>query len=41
MERAESQYREALALAEPRGMLTLYREMGMTYWLEKTEAQVN
>jgi class 3 adenylate cyclase/tetratricopeptide (TPR) repeat protein len=68
-ERAEAHYREALALAEPRGMrplvahchlglgklyrrtdkreqakehfttaTTMYREMGMTYWLEKAEA---
>jgi len=65
----EAHYREALALAEPRGMrplvahchlglaklyprtdkreqgqehlataMTMYREMGMTYWLEKAEA---
>jgi class 3 adenylate cyclase/tetratricopeptide (TPR) repeat protein len=67
----EAHYREALALAEPRGMrplvahchlglgklyrrtgkreqaqeqlataTTMYREMGMTYWLEKAEAEV-
>jgi tetratricopeptide (TPR) repeat protein len=65
-------YRDAAAMAEPRGMrplvahchlglgklyrrtgeqeqarehlttaTTMYREMGMTYWLEKAEAQVN
>jgi tetratricopeptide (TPR) repeat protein len=70
-EGAEAKYREALALAEPRGMrprvahchlglgklyrrtgqgeqaqehlttaTTMYREMGMTYWLEKAEAQM-
>jgi tetratricopeptide (TPR) repeat protein len=69
-ETAEANYREALALAEPRGMrplvahchlglgklyrrtgqreqaqehltaaMTMYREMGMTYWLEKAEAE--
>jgi hypothetical protein len=69
---AEGYYREALALAEPRGMrplaahchlglgklyrrtgkrelaqehlttaTTMYREMGMTYWLEKAEAEMN
>jgi len=68
---AETHYRQALALAEPRGMhplvahchlglgklyhrtgkreqaqehlttaTTLYREMGMTYWLEKAEAEL-
>jgi class 3 adenylate cyclase/tetratricopeptide (TPR) repeat protein len=68
-ERGEAHYRQALALAEPRGMrplvahchlglgtlhrrtgqrepaqehltiaTTMYREMGMTYWLEKAEA---
>jgi tetratricopeptide (TPR) repeat protein len=68
---AMAHYREALALAEPRGMrplvahchlglgklyrrtdrreqarehlataTTMYREMGMTYWLEKAEAEV-
>jgi tetratricopeptide (TPR) repeat protein len=67
----EAHYREALALAEPRGMrpliahchlglgklycrtdkreqaqehlataTTMYREMGMTYWLEKAEAEM-
>src|SRR5215467_7645361 len=67
----EAHYRQALALAEPRGMrpliahchlglgklyrrtgqreqaqehlttaTTMYREMGMTYWLEKAEAQM-
>jgi len=70
-ETAEAKYREALALAEPRGMrplvahchlglgrlyrrtgqrekarehlttaTTMYREMGMTYWLEKAEAEM-
>jgi tetratricopeptide (TPR) repeat protein len=70
-ERAEAHYRQALALAEPRGMrplvahchlglgklykrtgqreraqehlataTTMYREMGMTYWLEKAEAEM-
>ena len=69
-ESAETHYREALALAEPRGMrplvahchlgfgnlrrtgkqaqaqehlataTTMYREMGMTYWLEKAEADM-
>ena len=69
-EDAEGYYREALALAEPRGMrpliahchlglgklhhrtdkreqapehlvtaMKMYREMGMTYWLEKAEAE--
>ena len=69
-ESAEAKYREALALAEPRGMrpliahchlglgklyrrtgkreqaqedlttaTTMYREMGMTYWLERAERQ--
>src|SRR4029453_3595940 len=69
-ERGEAHYRQALALAEPRGMrplvahchlalgtlhrrtgqrepaqehltiaTTMYREMGMTYWLEKAEAE--
>ena len=68
---AESHYRQALALAEPRGMrplvahchsglavlyrrqgklqqadehfstaTTMYREMGMTYWLEKAETEL-
>src|SRR5262249_34519633 len=68
-ERGEAHYRQALALAEPRGMrplvahchlalgklyrrtgkreqaqehlttaTTMYREMGMTYWLEQAEA---
>jgi hypothetical protein len=68
---AEDSYREALVLAEPRGMrplvahchlglgklyrrtgkrelahehlttaTTMYREMGMTYWLEKAEAEI-
>jgi tetratricopeptide (TPR) repeat protein len=68
---AEAHYRQALALAEPRGMrplvahchlglgklyrctgkreqaqehltiaTTMYREMGMTYWLEKAEAEL-
>jgi hypothetical protein len=67
----EARYREALALAEPRGMrpliahchlglgklyrrtdkreqarehlataTTMYRDMGMTYWLEKAESEV-
>ena len=66
-----AQYRQALALAEPRGMrplvahchlglgklyhrtekreqaqehlttaTTMYREMGMTYWLEQAEAEM-
>jgi tetratricopeptide (TPR) repeat protein len=70
-ESAESSYRAALALAEPRGMrplvahchaglaklyrrtdkhqqadehlaaaTTMYRDMGMTYWLEKAEAEM-
>jgi tetratricopeptide (TPR) repeat protein len=70
-ERGEIHYRQALILAEPRGMrplvahchlglgklyrrtdkreqaqehlataTTMYREMGMTYWLEKAEAEV-
>ncbi|MGH7389465.1 MAG: ATP-binding protein [Candidatus Rokuibacteriota bacterium] len=70
-ERGEAHYREALALAEPRGMRPLvahchlglgklyrhtgnheqarehlitatpmYREMGMTYWLERAEAEL-
>jgi len=70
-EYGESHYRQALALAEPRGMrplvahchlglgklcrrtgkrdkgqehlttaTTMYREMGMTYWLEKAEAEM-
>jgi tetratricopeptide (TPR) repeat protein len=70
-ESGEAHYREALALAEPRGMrplvahchlglgqlyrrtdkreqaqehlttaTTIYREMGMTYWLEQAEAEV-
>jgi tetratricopeptide (TPR) repeat protein len=70
-DRGEAHYREALALAEPRGMRpliahchlglgklyrrtgkreqaqehlttarTMYQEMGMTYWLEKAEAEV-
>ena len=70
-ESAEANYREALGLAEPRGMrplvahchlglgklyrrtgkreqarerlttaTTMYREMGMTYWLEQTEAEL-
>jgi tetratricopeptide (TPR) repeat protein len=69
-ERSEAHYRQALALAEPRGMrplvarchlglgklyrrsgkreqahehlttaTTMYREMGMTYWREKAEAE--
>jgi tetratricopeptide (TPR) repeat protein len=69
-EASEAHYRQALALAEPRGMrslvahchlglgklyrradkreqaqkhlttaTTMYREMGMTYWLEKAEAK--
>jgi tetratricopeptide (TPR) repeat protein len=69
---AESRYRQALALAEPRGMrpliahchlglgtlyrrtgkreqahehlttaTTMYREMGMTYWLEKAKAEID
>jgi class 3 adenylate cyclase/tetratricopeptide (TPR) repeat protein len=69
-ERGEAHYRQALALAEPRGMrpliahchlglgklsrrtgkreqaqehlttaTTMYREMGMTYWLEQTEKE--
>ena len=68
---AEAHYRQALALAEPRGMRSLvahchlglgklyrrtgkceqaqehlttaaamYRDMGMTYWLEKAEAEM-
>ena len=68
----EAHYRQALALAEPRGMrplvahchlglgklyrrtgkreqaqehlttaTTMYREMGMTYWLEQAEAEMN
>ena len=68
---AEDHYREALALAEPRGMrpqvahchfglgklhrrkgnrqlaeghlttaMTMYREMGMTYWPERAEAEM-
>jgi class 3 adenylate cyclase/tetratricopeptide (TPR) repeat protein len=70
-ESGEAHYRQALALAEPRGMrplvahchlglgklyrrtgrreqarehlttaTTMYREMGMTYWLEKAEAEL-
>jgi tetratricopeptide (TPR) repeat protein len=70
-ERGEVHYRQALTLAEPRGMrpliahchlglgklyrrtgkrelaqehlttaTTMYREMGMTYWLEKAEAEL-
>src|SRR5262249_61718870 len=70
-EDAEGYYRDALVLAEPRGMrplvahchlglgklyrrtgqreqaqehlttaTTMYREMGMTYWLEKAEAEL-
>jgi tetratricopeptide (TPR) repeat protein len=70
-ENAEDHYREALALAEPRGMrplvahchfglgklrrrrgdrekarrhlttaMAMYRQMGMTYWLEPTEAEL-
>src|SRR5262249_46366668 len=70
-ESAEAHYRQALALAEPRGMrplvahchlglgklsrrtaqhrraeehlttaTTMYREMGMTYWLERAEAEI-
>ena len=70
-ERGETNYREALALAEPRGMrplvahchlglsklyrrtgkreqaqehlataTTMYRQMGMTYWLEQAEAEM-
>jgi hypothetical protein len=70
-ENAEGYYREALALAESRGMrphvahchfglgklyrprgdreqaqehlitaMTMYREMGMTYWLEQSEAEL-
>ena len=70
-ENAEGYYREALALAEPRGMrpqvahchfglgklhrrrgdreqahehlttaMAMYREMGMTYWLEQVEAEM-
>jgi hypothetical protein len=70
-ESAESSYRDALALAEPRAMrplvahchaglaklyrrtdkhqqadehlaaaTTMYRDMGMTYWLEKAEAEM-
>jgi hypothetical protein len=70
-ESGEVYYRQALALAEPRGMrpliahchlglaklsqrtgkreqarehlttaTTMYREMGMTYWLEKAEAEM-
>jgi hypothetical protein len=68
----EAHYRQALALAEPRGIrpliahchlglgklsrrtgkreqaqehlttaATMFREMGMTYWLEKAEAELN
>jgi class 3 adenylate cyclase/tetratricopeptide (TPR) repeat protein len=71
-ESGEAHYRQALALAEPRGMrplvarchlglgklyrrtgkgeqaqehlttaTTMYREMGMKYWLEKAEAELN
>ena len=71
MPRAAKLYREALALAEPRGMrplvahchlglgklyrrtgkreqaqehlstaTSMYREMGMTYWLEQAEAEL-
>jgi tetratricopeptide (TPR) repeat protein len=71
VERGKAHYREALVLAEPRGMrplvahchlglgklyrrtdkreqalehlataTTMYREMGMTYWLEKAEAEM-
>jgi tetratricopeptide (TPR) repeat protein len=71
-ESGEAHYRQALALAEPRGMrpliahchlglgklyrrtgkreqaqehlttaTTMYREMGMTYWLEKAETELN
>jgi hypothetical protein len=70
-ERGEDHYRQALSLAEPRGMrplvahchlglgklyrrtdkreqarehlttaTTMYSEMGMTYWLEKAEAEL-
>jgi tetratricopeptide (TPR) repeat protein len=70
-EQGEAHYRQALALAEPRGMrplvahchfslgrlyrktdkrqeaeehlttaTTMYREMGMTYWLEKAQAEM-
>jgi hypothetical protein len=70
-ERGEAHYRQALAIAEPRGMRplvahchlglaklyrrtdkreqahehlttarTMYRDMGMTYWLEKAEAEM-
>ena len=70
-ERGETHYRQALALAEPRGMrplvahchlglgklyrrtgkreqaqehlttaTTMYRDMGMTYWLEQAEAEM-
>jgi hypothetical protein len=70
-QRGEAHYRQALALAEPRGMrplvahchlglgklyqrtgkreqgqehlitaTTMYREMGMTYWLEQAEAEM-
>jgi Tetratricopeptide repeat len=70
-ESGEAHYRQALALAEPRGMrplvahchlglgklyrrtgkreqahehlttaTTMYREMGMTYWLEQAEAKL-
>ena len=70
-ESGEAHYREALALAEPRGMrplvahchlglgrlyqradrreeaqeyvataTTMYRDMGMTYWLEQAEAEM-
>jgi hypothetical protein len=69
-ERGRADYRQALALAEPRGMrplvahchlglgklnrrtkreqsqehlttaTTMYREMGMTYWLEQAEAEL-
>ena len=70
-ERGETHYRQALALAEPRGMrplvahchlglgalyrrtgkreqaqehlttaTTMYREMGMTYWPEQAEAEL-
>jgi tetratricopeptide (TPR) repeat protein len=70
-DRGEAHYRQALALAEPRGMrpliahchlslgqlyrrtgqreqaqeylstaTTMYREMGMTYWLEKAEMEI-
>jgi tetratricopeptide (TPR) repeat protein len=71
VEQGKAQYRQALALAEPRGMrpliahchlglgklrrrtgqreqahehlttaTTMYREMGMTYWLEQVEAEM-